>query len=128
MTKLEQVARAIFPGIDPPTPYSLHAASAAVEVLLDPSDEMLEAAAQGGAFTSQYRAMITSILTKMDIIMARCDIDIIEILEHAASAGSSTYNVGDDTVRIRCGSLKDAAKEIKKLRERVEALEGDQHD
>ena len=31
MTKLEQVARAICPGIDPPTPYSLNMARAAAE-------------------------------------------------------------------------------------------------
>ena len=44
MTKLEQVARAICPGIDPPTPYSLNMARAAVEALRKPSEGMVKCA------------------------------------------------------------------------------------
>jgi len=41
--------------------------------------------------------------------------DIVEQLRDAAKETAS-YHVGDDTVRISCGTLRDAAAEIERLR------------
>jgi hypothetical protein len=70
MTKLEQVARAICPGIDPPTPYSLNMARAAVEALRKPSEGMVKCAlgyhGQRGwvEISSIYSHMLEAILSE----------------------------------------------------------------
>jgi len=52
------------------------------------------------------------------------DKDVTERLEDA-NKDRSSYEVSDDTVRIRCWLIKDAIKEIKYLRERILDLEAD---
>jgi len=48
--------------------------------------------------------------------------DIVDILRKTANQEFGTYNVGDDSVRVGCGTLRDAASEIERLRAKIEAI------
>lgn len=48
--------------------------------------------------------------------------DILEMLRKTANKEFGTYDVADDSVRIGCGSLREAADEIEKLRGDIQFL------
>lgn len=50
------------------------------------------------------------------------DIDIVEMLEKIVALEFGSYHVGDNSVRIGIGTLKDAIAEIQKLRAQVTDL------
>lgn len=48
--------------------------------------------------------------------------DIVEMLRKTVAKEFGTYDVADDSVRIGCSTLKDAADEIERLRATIEQL------
>jgi hypothetical protein len=49
--------------------------------------------------------------------------DIVEMLRKTAKSEFGTYDVRDDSVRIGCNTLRDAADEIDRLRKENQELE-----
>lgn len=48
--------------------------------------------------------------------------DIVEMLKKTVNLDFGTYDVADDSVRIGCGTLKEAISEIEGLRAKLNAM------
>jgi hypothetical protein len=48
--------------------------------------------------------------------------DIVEMMRKTANKEFGTYDVADDSVRVGCSTLRDAANEIERLRAKIEAI------